>query len=96
MFQILKASATKSMMLGWRTTDAVTVRLHCLPAQRDLSPVGQEMFSLLACDFHNPLRSQEGIKLHLYIVTVTQHRGFNAFHLEATRALVLPSPSIWV
>lgn len=76
------------MMLGWRTTDAVTVRLHCLPAQRDLSPVGQEMFSLLACDFHNPLRSQEGIKLHLYIVTVTQHRGFNAFHLEATRALV--------
>lgn len=84
------------MMLGWRTTDAVTVRLHCLPAQRDLSPVGQEMFSLLACDFHNLLRSQEGIKLHLYIVTMTQHRGFNAFHLEATRALVLPSPSIWV
>ena len=87
-------SATRSMMLGWRTTDAVTVGAHRWPAQRDLPLVVQEMFSLLACDFHNLLRSQEGIKLHLYIVTMTQHMGFNAFHPEATKPLILPSPSI--
>ena len=62
-------SATRSMMLGWRTTDAVTVGAHRWPAQRDLPLVVQEMFSLLACDFHNLLRSQEESS---YIFTLLQ------------------------